>query len=486
MDAICKGLEKTYPETNEGRGVELSPLDRELLGDVRTPVVVLLMAVGLVLLIACTNVANLLLARAESRQREIAVRLTLGAGRTRILHQLTTESVLLAAAGAGAGVLLARWCVVALMASSPITFPSYIHPGIDPRVTVFTVILTGLVALALGVAPTVHVRSGNLGDAFKQASSHATDSRSGRGFRSFLVVAEAALAMLLLVGAGLLIRSVQELAAIHPGYDPEHVLRMRVSLPRLAVGNPSNGDARTIVYARDILQRVSEIPSAESVAIGSDVPLSGGGAIFYTAEGQPPVTAQNRPRAYIHAVSPSFFRTVRIAFLAGRSFWESETRDSNVAIVSESLVRRFWPDQDPIGKRIKDGPPDSKSSWSTIIGVVNDMKYRGLPNNPTADPDIFIPISVQPRNFNLLIRTLRDAASLAPAVRRGVHDAASTSVVFNVSTMQQLIARQTARLRFTGWLMAIFASAALLLAMLGIYGVISYAVSRRTPEIASA
>jgi putative ABC transport system permease protein len=491
MDGISKGLEAAHPRTNEGRGVELSPLDRELFGDLRRPLLVLLIAVGFVLMIACTNVANLLLARSEARQREIALRIALGAGRGRVLHQLTTESFVLALVGATTGLLLARWGVNALMAASPVTFPSFIHPGLDPRVAIFTVAITCFAGLALGIAPAIHVRTGNLYDAFKQSSSHAADSRGGSRFRNVLVVAEVALAMLLLVGAGLLIRSMQQLAAIHPGYDPSHLLALRVSLPRLAppasvAGTPqpaAPADTRTVVSARDILRRALQIPSVDSAAIGSDVPLSGGGAIFYTAEGQPPVTAQNMPRAYIHAVSPEFFQALRIRFAAGRTFTETETQDSNVAIVSESLARRFWPGQDPVGKRIKGGRPDEKSPWITIVGVVNDMKYRGLPDNPTADPDVFMPFSERQRTFALLVRTPLDPASLAPSVRRMLHEADRTAVVFNVSTMQEFMAHETARSRFTGWLMAIFAGAALLLAMIGIYGVMSYAISRRTQEI---
>ena len=208
------------------------------------------------------------------------------------------------------------------------------------------------------------MRSGNLFDAFKQASSHSADSRGGRGFRNVLVVAEVAFAMLLLVGAGLLIRSLQQLAAIHPGYDPSHVLALRVTLPRLAppVPRPARRAARPRASARDMVERISRIPSVEAVATGSDVPLAGGGAIFYTAEGQPPVTAQNMPRAYVHRVSPSFFHALRIRFIAGRTFNEQEMQDnSNAVIVSENVAKRFWPGQDPIGKRIKGGGPTSNS-----------------------------------------------------------------------------------------------------------------------------
>jgi predicted permease len=230
---------------------------------------------------------------------------------------------------------------------------------------------------------------------------------------------------------------------------------------------------------------VSQLPSVESAALGTDVPLVGGNAIFYAAEGQPPVTAQNRPRAYIHRATPGFFQTLRIRFVAGRPFTEQEMQlppgTTDVAIVSENVVKRFWPGQDPIGKRIKTGP--SNGPWTTIVGVVNEMKYRGLPNNPTADPDIFLPFSERSRGFALVLRTPLAPTSLTPAVRSALKEADRGIVVYGVSTLEEFMARETASSRFTGWLMGIFAGTALLLAMIGIYGVMTYTVARRTQEI---
>jgi putative ABC transport system permease protein len=476
MDEICRRLERTYPETNEGRGVELSPLDRELFGDIRQPLIVLLGAVALVLLIACTNVANLLLVRSEARQREVAVRTALGAGRARVFGQLTVESCLLSFIGAGAGLLLAYWGVGLLMAVSPVTLPSYVQPSVDLRVALFAAALTGLVGVLLGLAPAFHLRSVQLQDVFKQASRGSTAGAQGRGFRNVLVVAEVAMAMLLLIGSGLFMRSLQQMTKVRLGYEPTQVLTLRV-------GMLLQDDAQRQSQMLAMISAAAEVPGVESVAAGTDSPLTNGGAQFYSAEGQPEMNAQDRPRAYTHRVTPDFFEVLQIPLIAGRAFDPSELNDPpRVVIVSESVVRRFWPGEDAIGKRIKLGDASSTRPWLTIVGVVNEMKYRGLPENPTADPDLFLPFDLSYTSFALLARTTVDPASAASAIREALLRSGPPLITYNVEPMQRLVDSQTGRQQFTTWLMSVFAVSALLLATIGIYGVLCYTVTRRSQE----
>jgi len=397
----------------------------------------------------------------------------------------------LAVIGAGAGLLLAFFGVRILMASSPITFPTFIHPGIDPPVALFTLLVSLVCGIVMGFAPAVHSRIARLHTALKEGSGRVAGGKMPQRFRDGLVAAEIALTLVLLVGAGLLIRSFRELNALNPGFDPNHLLCLTVGLPRIpppqteaAVPNDAV-TANSDITTRQILERIRALPAVTSAAIATDLPLSGiENAGFYTAEGQPAVTAQNIPRAYYHRVTPEFFQVLRAPLIAGRSFSPEEiTGNAPVVMVSENVRKRFWPGQDPIDKRIKTGGPKSHNPWLRVIGVVGEMKYRGLPDNPTADPDIYRPWSEEERDILLAVRTTLDPAGLAPAVRSAIHEIDKTIPIYDVAAMTEQIGAQTARNRFTSWLMGIFAAVALLLAMVGVYGVMSYAVTRRTQEI---
>jgi len=469
-----------YPYARFGYRVLINPLLEEYVGDIRPALMMLMGSVGLVLLIACTNVANLLLVRASAREREMGIRTALGAGRRRLIQQTLTESVLLSLVGAIVGVVLAQFGVSLLASMAAQSFPRLAETQIDLVALMFTVAVAVGTGILFGLIPAFQSASADSQEVLKEGNQTSTAGRGRLRLRRVLVAAEVALSLLLLVGAGLLIKSFMRLQRVDGGFDPSGVLTMRIAIPAVRYSDPEQ--ARN--FFREVLRRTAAVPGVTSVGASNGVPLSGSGGSGTTTIDNP-AFADDRgtPEADQRIVTPGYFEAMGMRLVSGRVFGDGDTEASQpVAIIDETMARTFWPNEDAIGKRIKRGGRQSTQPWLTIVGVVRHVRYRTL--EEPSRVQLYMPHSQTPvTGMSLAVKTTLQPQALANIIQKEVMAVDAEQPVWAIRTMDELMATSVMRRQLVMTLLTLFAGIALVLAAVGIYGVISYWVTQRSHEI---
>ncbi len=480
MTTIGSRLEQQYPDKNLHRGVKVEPTLEALVGDIRPALLILLGAVGCVLLIACANVANLLLARAMTRQKEMAIRAALGASRLRVIRQLLTESVLLSLAGGTLGLVLAVWWSDLLIALGKENIPRAMQVGLDWRVLVFTLVVSVMTGVVFGLVPAIHSSKTELTESLKEGGRGSGEGARRNRVRGVLVVSELAIAVVLLVGAGLLIQSLWRLRQVSPGFQSANPLTFVVGIPEVRYPTEKQSP-----FYRDLVQRVRSLPGVQSATAVVPLPLSGDQfRISFEIDGKP-VAKGEEPSADVFIVGDSYFKTLGVPMIKGREFNERDAQKApGVVIVNQAFARKYFPGEDPVGKRIKPGisTTDDDTEYKEIVGLVADVKNRNL--QAELRPGYFLPQAQVPFNqMTMVVRTTGDPHNLTSAVTNEVHAMDSELPVYSIKTMDEYISATVAAPRFNTTLLGIFASVALILTIVGLYGVMSYSVAQRTNEI---